>query len=134
MGKGKVLQDWMGNLPWKQQSVILSALRGPDTHRPNSIKDITRWLRRITQFDADPSTNYIGKATHPDLLKIKEDLEFCTVHYFCHLLHTLEIIGYKHPFQEIRHQANHYYEGLVNSLHLNPESREQLEERLADRF
>ncbi|MBI2004187.1 hypothetical protein HYS72_01855 [Candidatus Pacearchaeota archaeon] len=133
MGKGKVLQDWMGNLPWKQQSVILSSLRGPDTHRPINVKKVTRWLREITQNCADPSTDYMKKLELPQLNELKEDLEFCSVHYFCHLLHTFEIIGYTHPDIKIKNIANNYYSGLVDALHLNPENKEQMNKRLEDK-
>jgi hypothetical protein len=133
MGNGMVLQEWMGKLPWKQQSVILSSLRGPDTNRPINVKKITRWLRGITQNNADPSTDYMKKLELPNLNDLKEELEFCTVHYFCHLLHTFEIIGEMHPDKEIRIIAKNYYIGLVDALHLNPETKEQLDERLEDK-
>lgn len=133
MGKGKVLQDWMGELPWKQQSVILSSLRGPDTHRPENIKKVTRWLRAITQNSADSSTDYMKDVGLPEFEALRTELEFCTVHYFCHLLHTFEIIGYHHPISEIRNLSREYYFGLVNALHLNPETKEQLDKRLEDK-
>jgi len=133
MEKGKVLQDWMGELPWKQQSVILSSLRGPDTHRPEHVKKVTRWLRAITQNNADSSTDYMKDVGLPDFEALRTDLEFCTIHYFCHLLHTFEIIGYNHPNSEIRNLSRNYYEGLVDALHLNSETKEQLDNRLEDK-
>ncbi len=134
MGQGKVLQDWMGELPWKQQSVILSSLRGPDTHRPESVKKVTRWLRAITQNNADNSTDYMKDVGLPEFEPLRTELEFCTVHYFCHLLHTFEIIGYSHPVEDIRNLSRGYYERLANALHLNPETQEQLNKRLEDRI
>jgi len=133
MKKGNVLQDWMGELPWKQQSVILSSLRGPDTHRPENVKKITRWLRTITQNNADSLTDYMKDVGLPNFESLRTELEFCTIHYFCHLLHTFEIIGYKHPNSEIRNLSRNYYEGLVNALHLNPETNEQMNKRLEDK-
>jgi hypothetical protein len=133
MSKGFVLQEWMGELPWKQQSVILSSLRGPDTSRPASVKVITRWLRGITQNSADPSTDYMKKLPFPSLEEFQRDLEYCTMHYYAHLTHALGIIGYNHPKKETREIANKYYSAMAEFLHLNPETKEQLNKRLEDK-
>ena len=50
MEKGKVLQDWMGKLPWKQQSVILSSLRGPDNFRFPAIKKLIDGLEKLLKM------------------------------------------------------------------------------------
>ena len=78
MGHGLVLQEWMAELPWKQQSVVLSSLRGPDNSRPGSIKIINRWLRGITQNNADISTDYMKNLPHPSVEDLHTDLEYCT--------------------------------------------------------
>lgn len=133
MGKGFVLQDWMGELPWKQQSVILSSLRGPDTSRPGNVKIINRWLRGITQHNADSTTDYMKKIDFPSLESFQRDLEYCTMHYYCHLMHTLEIIGYNHPEENIKDIALRYYAAMVEFQHLNPETKEELNKRLEDK-
>lgn len=133
MSKGFVLQEWMSELPWKQQSVILSSLRGPDTSRPAGVKVITRWLRGITQNNADPSTDYMKDLPFPSLEEFQRDLEYCTMHYYCHLMHTLEIIGYNHPKEKIRDIAIGYYAAMVEFQHLNPETKEELNSRLEDK-
>jgi hypothetical protein len=134
MGKGSVLQDWMTELPWKQQSVILSVLRGPDNFRFEGIKKVNRWLRKITQHNADSSTEYMQKIELPTIEQICKEGEYTSVHYFCHLMHALEIIGYNCPNEEILLIAKDYYNGLVNALHLNPETQEQLNKRLEDKI
>jgi len=133
MERGKVLQDWMGALSWKQQSVILSSLRGFDTtHYPN-LKKIGRWMRGVTQNNADISSPYMKDETLPSVEEIEKEAEFCTVHYLSHFLHGLEIIGYKHPNETISNLAQNYYLGLVDIvLHLNPETEDQLGTRLKD--
>jgi hypothetical protein len=133
MSKGTVLQEWMADLPWKQQSVILSVLRGPDNFRFEGIKKVNRWLRKITQHNADPSTEYMQKIELPSVEQICKEGEYTSVHYFCHLMHALEIIGYNHPDKEISKTAEDYYFSLVNALHLNPETEEQLNRRLEDK-
>ena len=133
MGKGKVLQDWMGELPWKQQSVILSSLRGPDTHRPEHVKKINRWLRAITQNNADTSTDYMLEISHPLLEELQRDLEYCTMHYYCHLMHAMGIIGHNHPEEKTKNIAINYYAAMVDFLHLNPETKDQMNKRLEDK-
>jgi len=133
MGKGKVLRDWMGEIPWKQQSVLLSALRGPDLSRPVAVKKVNRWLRNITQNNADLSSEYMKDISLPDIKDLKLELGYCTMHYFTHLMHALEIIGYKHPDESISHTAKEYYFGLADFVHLNPETKEQMDKRLEDK-
>ncbi len=130
---GFVLKDWMSELPWKQQSVILSSLRGPDLSRPVAVKKLNRWLRSITQNNADSSTEYMKEIVLPDIEDLKEEVGYCTMHYFTHLIHALEIIGYKHPDKSIRDIGEKYYLGLVDFAHLSPETKEQLDKRLEDR-
>ena len=48
-------------------------------------------------------------------------------------MHAVEIIGYTHPKEEVRKIAGNYYFGLVTALHLNPETKEQLNKRLEDK-
>jgi hypothetical protein len=133
MSNGFVLQEWMKELSWKQQSVIFSSLRGPDLSRPVAVKKLNRWLRNITQNNADPSTEYMKEIVLPDIEDLKEELGYCTIHYFTHLMHALEIIGYKHPDKLIGDTAKNYYFGLVDFMHLNPETKEQLNKRLEDK-
>ena len=133
MNKGFVLQAWMAELPWKQQSVIFSSLRGPDLSRPIAVKKLNRWLRSVTQNNADPSTEYMKKIVLPKIEDLKEEVGYCTMHYFTHLLHALEIIGYNHPEEKTKDIAIRYYAAMVDFLHLNPETKEQLNKRLEDR-
>lgn len=69
----------------------------------------------------------------PSLKDIEKEFEFASVHYGFHLLHGLEIIGYKHPDPEVRAQASLYYVGLTKEvLHLEPESEDAMDNRLKD--
>ncbi len=90
-------------------------------------------MRGVTQNNADPSTEYMKEITLPKIDDLKEELGYCTMHYFTHLIHALEIIGYKHPDDSIRKVSIAYYNGLVDFAHLNPETEEQLNQRLEDK-
>ena len=53
-----VLQDWVMNLTFMQQSVLLTSLRAPDgIRKDHPVKVLCRWLRRcilISAFDKRP--------------------------------------------------------------------------------
>lgn len=133
--KDKVILDWMGTLPWKQQSVVLSALRGPDTlHAPN-LKKVIRWLRSHTQNNADPkNSQYMQEEPLPTFKELEHELNFCNLHYVTHLMQGIEIIGYKHPDKQTATDAIELYKIICKKLfHLTPETKLQLDKRLEDK-
>jgi hypothetical protein len=60
------------------------------------------------------------------------DLDAIPHHFQMHLMHAIEILGYKHPDPIIRGWWNQVYIRLVNDLHLHPETEEELDSRLGD--
>lgn len=126
-----VLLDWITTLTFKQQSALFSSFRGPDSYNCIHIKKITKWIRKSTQSNADLTSNYMLDENLPSIDEIKPEFEFLSLHYCNHLLQGLEIIGYKHPNKEISKCALDYYKKISNRiLHLNPETKSQLEIRL----
>jgi hypothetical protein len=130
----KVIQDWMANLSWKQQSVMLSALRGPDNFYSPEIKKLNHWVRSILQENADPSHTYMQPEVLPEYKLVAKDLEFVSVHYYSHLMWAFEIIGDYHPDPKTASSAEDYYFEMVRALHLNVESKFQETVRLADKI
>jgi hypothetical protein len=168
-----VLQEWVTELPLMQQSVLLTAIRGPDgIAKYNSVKMLIRWYRRcvlISAFDQvilnDPVDLRGGSFTGPSI-KLNElrrtcdghSLQHCDencvpqwwipmdkhvdnylkeqdalpFHFQMHLMHAIEIIGYKHSDKWIRIWWNDVYNRLVNSMHLNQETKTELDNRLGD--
>lgn len=55
-------------------------------------------------------------------------------HYQVHVLHAVEIIGYKHPDLGIREFWFDMYERLAKAYHLWPETEVQMDKRLGDTF
>lgn len=53
-------------------------------------------------------------------------------HFQLHLMHAAEILGYKHPNQEIREWWNRVYKSIVSDAHLLAESEERMDYRLGD--
>lgn len=53
-------------------------------------------------------------------------------HWYSHVMHALEIIGYHHPNKAIAGEAYMLYVSMVRNMHLNPETEEQQWERLTE--
>lgn len=53
-------------------------------------------------------------------------------HYQTHFMHAAEIVGYKHPDQQIAIFWRKFYIRMAHSYHLWPETEEQLDQRLGD--
>ena len=53
-------------------------------------------------------------------------------HWYSHIMHALEIIGYHHPDRHTADTALILYHEMVHSFHLNPETRQEQWERLTE--
>ena len=129
------VQDWWTlQLTWKMQTVLIQSLRAPDTHFCKNIKNLSRWMRSIVLNNADKTHSFMcRKKKLPKWNDLENELNYCSVHFFTHFLYGLEIIGYKHPDDEIRKTAFEYYESFVHYMsHFNVEEEEQLDIRLSD--
>lgn len=138
LGEGFVTKSWIKDLTWKQQTVLLTAIRGCD-NRPvtDPAKPIIREYRSIILHDAVPKENtdngFMHKFTQEEREKFIDTVEEYPTHWFTHFLHAVEIVGYKHPDKDIRERWNKLYNSLCeNVLHVNPERERQLNERLED--
>ncbi len=130
MDNDLIQQDWISNLPQRQQEIVKYSLKGPPTTRPTSVKDVITWLRSIA---SDSPVKNMEDLPRPSIEKFEMDLQYCTMNYYSHLMHTMEIIGYNHPEENTRDIALGYYAAMVEFLHLNPETKEELNSRLEDK-
>ena len=149
-----VLQDWVQDLKFMQQSVLISSIRGPDgLHKEHIAKYVLRWLRRcvlISSFDGSvfKSPTQLGGGSFTGPLKSygsdDSTLDYCFKeyvrcldevphHFHLHLMHAAEILGFKHPDEGIRKGWDRFYRLLVSDMHLNPEGLEMMEYRLGDK-
>jgi hypothetical protein len=157
---GSVLQEWTRKLTRMQQTVLLTAVRGPDgLPKYGGVKMLVRWYRRcilmssldncvlMTPFDKrggsfmgpsydGHSNEHLGRtwmASMNDVLSMYlKELDAIPHHFQLHLMHAFEIVGYKHPDQTIRIWFNDAYRRLVYDMHLEPETEERLDFRLSD--
>lgn len=145
-----VFQEWMFNLPMQQQSVLVLACRGPD-----GIPKFHPTKQIVTRYRASVlKAAYLGRAMHVDeydnttymtLENFSDDGHWETTmeiffdsvdalphHYYLHLAHGAEIIGYKHPDELFRIRWQGFYYRCCHDLHMVPESEEAMEKRLSD--
>jgi len=130
-----VIQPWLTEIPLRMQAVLLMATRGPDTQRCPGIKEFTRWIRSVTFVPANPANvAEFMKNDLPDRIKEKSathrELEFVTQHFYTHLMHGFQVIGYRHPNNAIRLHGFLLYEDMCRLFHLPAESKDDFEHRL----
>jgi hypothetical protein len=157
MGK-HVMQEWTADLPFMQQTVLISAVRGCDGMRKyHEAKPLMRWYRRcilLSAFDGraltDPFETGGGSFTGPvagefittayqkqqamdqavdGFLVARDEVP---LHFYSHTMHAFQILGYKYPGQETREFWHDVYMRMVNAFHLRPESEDDMDTRLGD--
>lgn len=128
-----VFKEWVFDLPYRMQSVLVLGLRGCDTARKDDVsKAITRTMRGVVFNNADPTNTFI-KDDYPEAKAVEAflwDIDSYPMHFIMHLAHAAEIIGYKHPNETYRSNWLDFYHKLVKGLHVNPETEAQLDIRL----
>lgn len=129
-----VLQDWVVEMPWKCQSILLSGLRGTDGNQPSAIKAVTRWLRTISQNNADSSKGYMQQDKLPSPMELCDELEYQTCHFVHHLADALRTVSIWHFNTHVRESAWLYHYLIAEELfHFVPENREKFIERHKDK-
>lgn len=156
------IQEWVFGLTRMQQAVLLTAIRGPDgLPGKHPAKFLLRWYRRcilVTAFEGyvfgegledafkpgggnftgpvfpvEPDTNLNYRVALDGVLEDYLDVvDEIPHHFYLHLMHATEILGYKHPTPEVREWWHSAYLKLVRDMHLNPETAEQMDRRLGD--
>ena len=134
---GSVVQSWVSNdnISLKQQTVILSSLRGCDGQSKHDIsKNFIRKIRNTVLINAgaDDSSFITDCMTLEDVREFAEDCDKYPIHFVMHLCHCCEIIGFKHPTPDIKYWFYNAYLTIVDALHLKPENEYQCDERLRD--
>jgi hypothetical protein len=128
-----VVQEWVEELPLMMQGTMMTGVRGNDIIATPKLKPLVRWVRSLILVQGNPENDFmeVDVTTLPTVEHFEDELEYLSVHYFRHLLHTIEIIGYKHPDYDTSMIAIDYYLRLVDWCHLAPETHEELNERLS---
>ncbi len=138
-----VIKCWVTDLcSWKQQTVLLAALRGCDGRPKNDPSNsFKKRLRSAVLNNADMKTGFMSANAAFNLrdenrAEINNFFTGCLdsypMHFFLHFLHAAEIVAYKHPDKFIAEYWMYFYSKAVEAMHLNPETEKQLDKRLSD--
>ena len=138
--KQSVIKDWVLDLPFTQQALLMLSLRGADgMPKFNAAKEIVHYLRGVVLHPA--YANYNGKpegfmrGDYDNWERIVKalfiDIDSYPMHFLMHLFHAAEVVGYNHPDEEISVCWLSFYFYACQNLHINPETKEQLDERLS---
>lgn len=140
-----VLQDWVMELPLRFQGTLMTAVRGCDNEPKQWVKTGVAYSpgRKLTAFirwcfmnpadarEVDSQEGAFMMSNPPEPFKPSE-LGHLPLHWYTHVMHALEIIGYCHPNKDVKLTALCMYDKMVVTLHLNSESYGQLMTRLTE--
>lgn len=138
-----VLQDWVMELPLREQGTLLTGIRGCDVvAKPAKGEDepperqLVAFLRFCVMNPADPREVGIPgsffQPQPPQGWKASQ-LGHYPQHWYSHLMHCYEVVAYRHPDRVlIAPAAYDVYLKLVRNMHLEPESFGQMRNRLSE--
>lgn len=139
-----VLQDWVMELPLREQGTLLTTVRGCDDEpklwtsqgfADSPGRRLTAFIRWAFMNPADPREIDIPGAFFqsrpPEPFKPSE-FGHLPQHWYSHAMHGLEIIGYRHPEPIVAYTARELYFAMVRNLHLAPESHVRMADRLSE--
>ena len=135
-----VVRPWLTECcTMKQQTILLLAMRGCDGAPKNDrSKKYVRALRHALLFSADgaPKPNSFmhdgGAWTNFQVSHFVDSLDHYPLHWLTHFMHACAIVGYKHPDTIIAARWRGLYSAIATALHLNVETAEDVDRRLAD--
>jgi len=143
-----VLQDWVMELPLREQGTMLTCVRGCDLEPKIWVNRGVAYSpgRRLTAFirwcfmvpadlrEVDSQEGAFMMSFAPEPFKPSE-FGHLPQHWYSHVMHALEVIGYRHPDFEVRSTAYALYASMASNLHLPVETMENMTKRLSeDRF
>lgn len=148
-----VLQPWLSNIPLREQGVLVITLRGPDgVPKEHGAKNIVRAIRGCIMVPGatgapllpgqnlpDDSFMQMYRIGHVDegpwqeaTLAFFRAWDELNVHFLFHLLHAAAVLGIRHPESRVRTRWWDFYCRGMRKAHVNPETPEQLMDRLKD--
>lgn len=134
-----VLRSWVTErLTLQMQGTILTAIRGPDNEAKESpSKPVVRAYRCVVLKNArnfEPGDTFMGDGSGtitPEACRaFFKNHDQSPHHWIMHMIHSAEIVGYFHPNPEVARHWLGFYHKACDDLHMNPETKEQLTQRL----
>lgn len=131
-------------LPLREQGTLLTSVRGCDDEpkqwtargvAESPGRRLTAFIRWCFMNPADPREVDIPGAffqSTPPIPFRPSEFGHLPLHWYTHVMHALEVITHRHPDGSVAGVAGALYGMMVFGLHLEPESRERMIERLSE--
>lgn len=127
-------------LPLREQGTLINGSRGCDVAPKNPLDSLERRLTAAIRWsfmncadpreiDFEPGCYMISKIPEPKQLS---GIGHYPQHWFSHVWHAVEVLGYRHPDPVIRGKWLAFYLAMCKDQHTNPETREQMIVRLGE--
>lgn len=140
MTRQSMLRDWVQELPLREQGVLLSGVRGcdltPKVPLNSSERQLVAYLRYVVCHPNDERE--VGEAPgaymqhNPPEKWTPSEFGHYPQHWYAHIMHAYQVVGYRHPDAETKVVAEGIYQRFVHSLHLEPESFDTMAARLSE--
>jgi hypothetical protein len=133
-----VLQDWVMELPLREQGTLLTCVRGCDLVPKYPLDSVPRqlvgWLRWTFLNPADlREVGIPGAFFQSTCPEVKgSELGHLPLHWYTHVMHSAEVIAYRHPLASVRWEGLRLYMELAHTLHLPVETIDQMTARLSE--
>ena len=135
-----ILQDWVMELPLREQGTLLTCIRGCDLTPKWPLESTERLLVGALRFaimvpadprevDAEPGSFFVSQV--PLDWKPSEFGHY-PLHWVEKIMLASEVIGWRHPEPDVGGAFLAVYLKIVKSMHLNPETFKQFEERMSE--
>jgi hypothetical protein len=119
-------------LRWFRRCVLISALDGVVLDNPADPRGGSFTGPSLTFDDIKYSREGWVRDMQTHVTEYIRNLDAIPAHFQHHFMHSIQILGYKHPDLPIRNFWRQTYYRLVKELHLGPESEADMDARLAD--
>lgn len=138
MGRAR---EWVTKLPDREQGALLVGLRGcdltPKYPIDSSERQLVAYLRYVVLNPADERevTDYGNGGfmqRNPPLTWTAAEFGHYPLHWYTHLMHAFEIVAYRCTAGDHAEEALAIYLEMVQTLHLEPESKETMIRRLSE--
>lgn len=136
-----ILQDWVMELPLREQATLLTGIRGcdvvPKLPYDSLARQLTGYLRFLVLNPADERevgmAGAFFQSSVPDIKKHKmSELGHLPQHWYAHIMHAYEVCAYRLGNESGRINATNIYKEMTHNLHLPVESREDMITRLSE--
>lgn len=140
MNYGSVLQNWVQEISWMKQAVLLAAFRNCDTmDSKGPHKTLIRGIRMCcirSSFPPDKLSSGFILPSPDEILEaakvfINKEWDRFPIHFITHLMHAAEVLGYHHPDNKYGNAWWLVYNEIVKGLHLYPEPFTDFDARLS---